>query len=134
MLCFRTLGCFENDLVLQIKEKFERERCCMFFPFSYFCDGCVGLTLTGSRCQHICAFLVRVTCVFFLLLFQWIVFESISWVVAVSLTGRWEGKKRKVSPKWRVAKQYHVSRMIFLKNPCSCGQILETLCNSPGLV
>lgn len=65
MLCFRTLRCFENDLVLQIKEKFEGGRCCMFFPFSYFCDGCVGSTLTGSRRQHICAFLVRVTCVFF---------------------------------------------------------------------
>lgn len=96
----------------------------MFFSFSYFCDGCAGLKTTGSRRQHICAFLVRVTGLFFsLLLFQWIVFKSI-------FMGRISVLDRMVQS----GEQYKVSRMIFLKNPCCCGHIPEPLCQSPSLV
>lgn len=94
MLCSRTLRCFESDFVLQIKEKVERERCCMFFPFSYFSWWMCGFNNDRQQTPTYLYLLSQSDLCFFLLPFQWIVFKSISWVVAVSLTGRWEGKKK----------------------------------------
>lgn len=52
-----------------------------------------GFNTDGQQTPTYLCLLSQSDLCFFRLLFQWIVFESISWVVAVSLTGRWEGKK-----------------------------------------